>query len=50
MVRIQCFHCCGRGSIPGQGTEILQATWCDQKKKKKKKGESTLDKEKLMKG
>ena len=25
MVRIPGFHCCGLGSIPGQGTEIPQA-------------------------
>ena len=31
MVRIPGFCCCGPGSIPGQGTEILQAT---QPKKK----------------
>ena len=23
MVRTQCFHCCGPGSIPGQGTKLL---------------------------
>ena len=33
MVRTQCFHCHGPGSIPGQWTKILQAT---QPKKKKK--------------
>ena len=27
----------GPGSIPGQGTNILQAAWCHQKKKGKKK-------------
>ena len=27
------FHCCGLGSIPGQGTKIPQATWRGQKKK-----------------
>ena len=27
------FHCCGPGSIPGQGTEILQAPQRSQKKK-----------------
>ena len=32
VVRIRHFHCCGPGSIPGQGTEILQATWHGQKK------------------
>ena len=31
VVRIPGFHCCGLGSIPGQGTEILQAA-CGQKK------------------
>ena len=25
VVRIQCFHCQGPGSIPAQGTEVLQA-------------------------
>ena len=33
LVRIWCFHWCGLGSIPGQGTEILQAK--AQLKKKK---------------
>ena len=37
VVRILGFHCHGLGSIPGQGTEIPQATWCGQKKRKKKK-------------
>ena len=37
MVRIQCFHCCGLGSIPGQGTEIPQVVQRGQKKIKKKK-------------
>ena len=27
MVRTWCFHCQGLGSIPGWGTEILQAAW-----------------------
>ena len=36
MVRILGFHCRGLGSIPGGGTEILQATGHSQKKKKKK--------------
>ena len=35
VVRIQCFYCCGLGSIPGQGTKILQATWHCQKNKNK---------------
>ena len=37
VARIPDFYCCGPRSIPGEGTETLQATWCDQKKKKKKK-------------
>ena len=32
MVRIPGFHCCGPGSVPCQGTEILQAEWCGQKR------------------
>ena len=40
MVRTQPFYCCGQGSIPGWGTEILHAVCCGQNlKKKKKKGE-----------
>ena len=35
VVRHWCFYCCGLGSNPGQGTEILQDVWCGQKKKKK---------------
>ena len=31
VVRTQCFHCKGPGSIPGQGTKILQAVWTGQK-------------------
>ena len=34
VVRIQSFHCCGLSSIPGQGSIISQATWCNQKKEK----------------
>ena len=34
-VRTQYFHCGGPSSISGQGTKILQATWGDQKVKKK---------------
>ena len=37
VVRIQGFHCCGLGSIPGQGTEILQAAQHGEKKRKKEK-------------
>ena len=32
VVRTQPFHCCGPGSIPGQGTEIPQAMQCSQNK------------------
>ena len=35
MVRIPGFHCCGLGSVPGWGTEMLQAAWCGQKNKYK---------------
>ena len=35
VVRTPCFHCCSPGSIPGQGTEILQATRCSPREKKK---------------
>ena len=41
MVRVLGFHCCGPGSVPGQGTEILQAAQHSQKKKKKKKKKKT---------
>ena len=34
VVRTQCFHCHGPGSIPGQGNKILQATKPKKKKKK----------------
>ena len=48
VVRIQCFHCCGLGSIPCLETEIsYQATACsgqnktnEQTKNKKKKEEA----------
>ena len=30
VVRTQSFYCCGQGSIPGWGTEILHAVWCGQ--------------------
>ena len=36
VVRIRHFHCHG-SSIPGRGTEIPQAAWHGQKKKKKKR-------------
>ena len=32
VVKIQCFHSWGMGSIPGWRTEILQATQCNQRK------------------
>ena len=32
MVRAWCSHCCGPGSIPGLGTNMLQAMQCGQKK------------------
>ena len=31
VVRIWYFHCCGPGSVSGQGTEILQAAQQGQK-------------------
>ena len=31
VVRTQCFHCCGLGSIPGRGTKIPQDVWHGQK-------------------
>ena len=34
VVRTQHFHCRGPGSIPSQGTKILQAVQCGQRKKK----------------
>ena len=38
VVRIQHFHHCGLGSIPGLGTEIVhQVTACFSEKEKKKK-------------
>ena len=42
VVRIPGLHSCGPGLIPGQGTEIPQATRCGQKKKKKKRERDTL--------
>ena len=46
MVRTPCFHCWSAGSIPGQGTKILQATCCSRKKRRK---ELFLDKSFLYK-
>ena len=37
VVRILGFHCYGPVSVPGQGTELLQATWCSQKEKEREK-------------
>ena len=34
---LRTFSAQGVGSIPGQGTKILQAVWCGQKKKKRVK-------------
>ena len=42
MVRIQRFHCCVLGSIPGQGTEIPQAVRCSQKEKTMKQQKNML--------
>lgn len=36
MVSVPRFDCHGLGSGPGQGTEVLQAAWFGQKKKKKR--------------
>ena len=36
MVRTLSFHCKGTGSVPGQGTNIPQATWYGLKRLKKK--------------
>ena len=33
VVKIPGFHCHSLGSVPGRGTEILQAARCGQKKK-----------------
>ena len=39
MVRIQYFHCCVQGSVPGQATEIPQEFPQAKQQKKKKKRE-----------
>ena len=36
VVRARCFHCQGRGSIPGQRTKSPQATQCSQIKRRNK--------------
>lgn len=33
VLRTQHFHCCGLGSVPGQGMNIPQAAWLNRKKK-----------------
>ena len=43
MVRIPGFQCHSLVSIPDQGTEIPQATWHSQKKKKYKKVKNKLE-------
>ena len=40
-VRTWHFHYCGPGSSPTQGTKILQAMWHGQKKKERKKRNSS---------
>ena len=40
MVRTRHFHCQDPGSIPGLGTEILQATQTKKKKKKEEEAEA----------
>ena len=35
MVRTQCFHCWGLGSIPGRGTKTLYVVWHGQKQTNK---------------
>ena len=37
VVKIQCFHCHGPGSIPSQGTKILQATHSVAKKRERER-------------
>ena len=36
-LRLRTPYTGGMGLIPGQGTKILHAAWCGQKKKKKEK-------------
>ena len=43
VVRIQCFHCWGPGSIPGQGTKILQAAQLGQKTNKQNHNNKNMD-------
>ena len=37
VVKIQCFHCHGPGSIPSLGTKILQATHSVAKKRERER-------------
>lgn len=37
VLRIQCFHCRGMGSVPGWGTKDPASCLTQQKKKKKRK-------------
>ena len=43
VVKIPDFHCHGLGSIPGQGTEIPQAMWPKEKKKRKEMSISFME-------
>ena len=43
VVRTPHFHCRGPGSIPGQGTKILQAERRGKKKKKKSSRQPTAN-------
>ena len=46
MVGTRCLHCCGLGSIAGQGTEIPQAMQLKKKKKPNKPKKAKLKKKK----
>ena len=41
LVRTQHFHCQGLSSIPGQGTKIPQAEWCNQKEETKQRNQGS---------
>ena len=43
VVRTLGFHCCGLGSIPGWGTEILQAEAKTNKQTNKKQGKAPMN-------
>ena len=47
VVRTWHSHCQGLGSIPGLGTKVLQAVWCSQKGREKKKKEHCQDSEEI---